>query len=186
MKKILSPLLLAAITFSVFSQNKITFPGITETQMQQLLNTKIAIPLPTWIPDGFAVTKIVTKTGKSIKLEDNIYTVIYTKKLSKSNSLKFSIDAGFEGLGDLPYEDGEAIKSKIGNIYLYYEPYEEDMNGKKVKAFGFIMTEWFRINKLAFHASFNSQNPNDKPDNTKPKMSKDDVKKILQSMRILK
>ena len=78
------------------------------------------------------------------------------------------------------------IKSKAGNIYLYYEPIEEDINGKKVKAVGFIMTEWFNINKLAFHVSFNSQNPNDKPDNTKPKISKADVKKILQSVEVLK
>ena len=150
------------------------------------MSPPIVVILPAWIPEGFAVTKIVTKTGKSIKLEDKIYTVTYTKKLSNSNSLKFSIDAGFEGLGDLPYEDGEEIKSKVGNIYLFYEPYEEDMNGKKEKAFGFIMTEWFNINKLAFHASFNSQNPNDKPDKTKPKISKADVKKILQSLIVLK
>ncbi len=74
----------------------------------------------------------------------------------------------------------------MGDIYLYYEPYEEEMNGKQVKAFGFIMTEWFSVNKLAFHAYFNSQNPNDKPDPTKPKISKVDVKKILQSMQVLK
>ena len=169
-----------------FAQSNIIFPGLTEVQKQKLQSTKIAIPLPTWIPDGFAVTKIVTKTGKLIKLEDKIYTVTYGKKLPNSNSLQFSIDAGFEGLGDLPYEDGELIKSKVGNIYLFYEPYEEDMNGKKIKVFGFIMTEWFRVNKLAFHASFNSQNPNDKPDNTKPKINKADVKKILQSMDVLK
>lgn len=186
MKKQFLLLLFVAIAFSVFSQSNIVFPGLTETQKQQLLNTRIAIPLPIWIPEGFAVTKIVTKTGKAIKLEDKIYTVTYAKKLSNSNSLKFSVDAGFEGLGDLPYEGAETIKSKVGNIYLYYEPYEEDMNGKKEKAFGFIMTEWFNINKLAFHMSFNSQSPNDKPDNTKPKISKADVKKILQSLQVLK
>ena len=186
MKKQFLLVLFVAMIISSFAQSNIVFPGLTETQKQQLLNTKIAIPLPTWIPGGFALTKIVTKTGKSIKLENKIYTVTYTKKLSNSNSLKFSIDAGFEGLGDLPYDGSETIKSKVGDIYLYYEPFEEDMNGKKVKAVGFIMTEWFIINKLSFHVSFNSQNPNDKPDNTKPKMSKADVKKILQSMQVLK
>ena len=184
MKKIFCLSIVMLITFVSFSQ--IIFPGLSDKQKQQLLNTKIAIPLPTWIPDGFAVTNIVTKTGKSIKLENKIYTVTYGKKLANSNSLKFDVDAGFEGLGDLPYEDAETIKTKVANIYLYYEPYEEDMNGKKVKAFGFIMTEWFRVNKIAFHASFNSQNPNDKPDPTKPKISKADVKRILQSMEVLK
>ena len=178
---------LTAFTFlATFSFAQIIFPGLSDKQKQQLISTKIAIPLPTWIPDGFSVNKIVTKTGTSIKLENKIYIVTYEKKLTNGNSLKFSIDAGFEGLGDLPYDGSETIKSHVGNIYLYYEPYEEDMNGKKVKAFGFIMTEWFNVNKLAFHVSFNSQNPNDKPDNTKPKISKADVKKILQSLQVLK
>ncbi len=184
MKKIFFLSMLMLVTAAAVSQ--IIFPGLSEKHKQQLLNTRIAIPLPTWIPDGFAVTNIVTKTRKSIKPEDKIYSVTYEKKLSNGNSLKFSVDAGFDGLGDLPYDGSETIKSKVGNIYLYYEPYEEDMNGKKVKAFGFIMTEWFNINKLAFHLSFNSQNPNDKPDPTKPKISKADVKKILQSMEVLK
>ena len=186
MKKIFFLLMFITSSMLSFAQSNIIFPGLTEVQKQKLLNTKIAIPLPTWIPDGFAVTNMVTKTGKSIKVEDKIYTVTYGKKLSNGNSLKFSVDAGFDGLGDLPYEGSETIKSKVGDIYLYYEPYEEDMNGKKVKAFGFIMTEWFNVNKLAFHAYFNSQNPNDKPDPTKPKISKADVKKILHSMQVLK
>lgn len=186
MKKQISLLLFVTFSMLSFAQSNIIFPGLTEVQKQKLLNTKIAIPLPTWIPDGFAVTNIVTKTGKSIKLEDKVYTVTYAKKLPNVNSLKFSVDAGFDGLGDLPYEGSETIKSKVGDIYLYYEPNEEDINGKKVKAFGFIMTEWFRVNKLDFHMSFNSQNPNDKPDPTKPKISKADVKKMLQSMQVLK
>lgn len=186
MKKQISLLLFVTFSMLSFAQSNIIFPGLTKVQKQKLLNTKIVIPLPTWIPDGFAVTNIVTKTGKLIKLEDKVYTVTYAKKLPNGNSLKFSVNAGFEGLGDLPYEDAETIKSKVGNIYLYYEPYEEDMNGKKEKAFGFIMTEWFRVNKLDFHMSFNSQNPNDKPDPAKPKLSKADVKKILQSMQVLK
>ena len=185
MKKIFFLLIFVAFSMLSFAQSNLIFPGLTEVQKQKLQSTKIAIPLPTWIPDGFAVTNIVTKTGKSIKLENKIYTVTYGRKLANSNSLKFDVDAGFDGLGDLPYEGSETIKSKVGNIYLYYEPYEEDMNGKQVKAFGFIMTEWFNVNKLAFHMSFNSQNPNDKPDPTKPKISKADVKKILQSMQVL-
>jgi hypothetical protein len=186
MNKIFFLLIFVASSMLSFAQSNTIFPGLTEVQKQKLLSTKIAIPLPTWIPDGFAVTNIVTKTGKSIKPEDKIYTVTYSKKLLKGNLLKFSVAAGFDGLGDLPYEGSEIIKSKVGDIYLYYEPYEEDMNGKQVKAFGFIMTEWFNVDKLAFHASFNSQNPNDKPDPTKPKISKVDVKKILQSMQVLK
>lgn len=56
------------ITMVAFAQSNIVFPGLTEVQKQQLVSTKIPLPLPTWIPDGFSVTSIVTKTGKSIKL----------------------------------------------------------------------------------------------------------------------
>ena len=42
------------------------------------------------------------------------------------------------------------------------------------------------VSKATQKQSFNSQNPNDKPDNTKPKISKADVKKILQSLQVLK
>ena len=64
------------ITMSSVAQSKIAFPGLTEVQKQQLVNTKIPIPLPTWIPDGFAVTRIITNTGKSIKPENKIYTTL--------------------------------------------------------------------------------------------------------------
>ena len=128
MKKLFLLSMLMLVTAAAFSQ--IIFPGLSEKQKQQLLNTRIAIPLPTWIPDGFAVTNIVTKTGKSIKLEDKVYTVTYAKKLPNVNSIKFSVEAGFDGLGDLPYEGSETIKSKVGDIYLYYEHNEADMSGK--------------------------------------------------------
>ena len=62
MKKLISLLLFVNIYSLPFAQSKNIFPSLNEVQKQKLLSTKIAIPLPTWIPDGFAVTNIITKT----------------------------------------------------------------------------------------------------------------------------
>ena len=160
MKKQICLLLFILITISAFAQ--ITFPGLSEAQKQQLLNTKIAMPLPTWIPDGYSVSNIVTKTGKSIKIENKVLIITYGKKLNNGHTIEFKIDAGFDGIGDLPYEGNQAIKSKVGNIYLYYEPFDEDADGKKIKQYGLIMTEWFDIKNLAFDVVFNAQSENEK------------------------
>lgn len=183
MKKQICLLIFFVITITSFAQT--IFPGLSKAQKQQILNTKISVPLPTWIPKGFVVTNVLAKTGKSVKPENKVLTITYNKKLD-NGSLEFEIAAGFEGLGDLPYEDGETIKSNVGSIYLFYEPFEEDMNGKKVKAVGFLMTEWFRINQLAFHVSSDAKSSTKNYRNTNSKISKAEIKKILQSMQVLK
>jgi hypothetical protein len=170
---------------SASAQTNTVFPGLSAAQKQKILQTKIAVPLPTWIPAGFSVTNIVAKIYKSIKIENKILTITYGKKLVNNHVLQFKIDAGFDGLGDLPYEGGESIKSKIGDIWLYYEPFEEDMDGRKVKQSGFIQTEWFDVYDLAFHVVF-IQSENESLNKKLPKISKADVKKILQSMQVLK
>lgn len=183
MKKQICILLLLIISIPAFTQNQ--FPGLSEGQKQKLLSTKIPVPLPTWIPAGFSVTNMVTNTGKSVKIEDKVLSVTYGKKSANGRLLKFKIDAGFDGLGDLPYEGGEPVKSKVGNIWLYYEPIEEVDDGRKVKYVGFIQTEWFEVRGLAFHVSFIQSNDDDL-NKRLPKISKADVKKILQSMQVLK
>lgn len=184
MKKQIFLLLFITTILSAAAQNKIIFPGLTEVQKQKLLTTKIPVPLPTWIPKGFVVTYIIANTGRSVKIENKILTITYDKKLD-NGSLQFKIDAGFEGLGDLPYEGGERIKSKVGDVYLYYEPNDEDTRGKKTIEYGFIQTEWFDIKNLAFHVVF-TQSKDKIANRTSPKISKADAKKILQSMQVLK
>lgn len=183
MKKIFSLSLFMLLTILSFSQ--VTFPGLSEKQKQQLLNTKIPMPLPTWIPEGYSIVDVVTKTGRSIKIENKVLTITYGKTGGGKNSPQFTIDAGFDGIGSMDYE-GETIKSKVGNITLYYEPYEDEGDNKKVKQWGLIQTEWFDIKNLAFLVNFSSQSTNEKANKTKPKISKADAKKILQSMQVLK
>lgn len=185
MKKQIRLLVFIMIPVITFAQGKIVFPGVTELQKQKLLGTKIAMPLPTWIPDGFSVMNMVTKTGRSVKIENKILTITYGKKLASGHVLKFKIDAGFDGLGDLPYEGGESVKSKVGEIWLYYEPIEEVEDGRKIKYVGFIQTEWFEIKDLNFHVVF-IQSENDDLNKRLPKISKADAKRILQSMQVLK
>jgi hypothetical protein len=182
MKKICI-LLFVFCSFNTFSQT--VFPGISEAQKQQLLNTRIPVPLPTWIPEGYVVTNIIAKTGKAIKIQDKVLSITYSKKTAGSKPLEFRIEAGFDGIGDLMYE-GETVKSKVGNITLCYEPYEEDGEGKKIKQYGFIQTEWFDIKNLAFCVAFGAHTENEKANRTRPKISKADAKKVLQSMQVLK
>lgn len=185
MKKLLFLHTFIVITMLGYTQSSTIFPGLSESQKQQLLNTKIAVPLPTWIPHGFSVTKVVTKTGRSIRIENRILTIVYGRKSGNGSALEFTIDAGFDGIGSLDYE-GETVKSKAGNITLYYEPYEDIGDNKKVKQWGLIQTEWFDIKNLAFNVNFSAQSINEKLNRTKPKISKTEAKKILQSMHVLK
>lgn len=184
MKKQICMLLSFFIMAAAFAQTVV--PGLSEPQKQQLLNTKIALPLPTWVPEGYTVTHIVTKTGRQVKIENKVLTITYGKKLLNGKKEEFKIDAGFEGLGDLPYEGSTMVKSKVATIYLYYEPYEEDGDNKKIKQYGLIMTEWFYVKNLAFHVVFNPEGDNHKFNKTKSKISKADAIKILQSMQVLK
>ena len=172
------------VAFAAVAQ--VTFPGLSDSQKQQLLNTKIAMPLPTWIPEGYTITKIVAKTGRQIKIENKVLTITYLKKAASGQAMEFKVGAGFDGLGDLPYEGSVTIKSKAGTIYLYYEPYDEDGDGKKIKQNGLIMTEWFDVKNLAFDVVFSSQGENEKMNKLKPKISKADAIKVLQSMQVLK
>ena len=184
MKKQICLLIACLAAFTAMAQ--VTFPGLSDIQKQQLLNTPIAMPLPTWVREGYAVSKIVAKTGRQIKIENKVLTITYSKKQANGQAAEFKVDAGFDGLGDLPYEGSVTVKSKAGTISLYYEPYEEVGDGKKAKQKGVIMTEWFDIKNLAFHVVFNSQGENEKIDRTKPKISKADAIKVLQSMQVLK
>ena len=160
MKKIIFALMVSLIIINASAQNSIVFPGLSLAQKQQLLKTKIAVPLPTWIPQGFVVANVVTKTGKSIRIENKILSVTYDKKLD-NGSLQFTIDAGFDGIGSLDYE-GTTAKSKVGNITLYYEPFEDIGDNKKAKQYGLIQTEWFDVNGLSFNVGFSNQSTNEK------------------------
>jgi hypothetical protein len=176
-----------------FAQN---FPGLKPQHKKILLASGMKIPLPTWLPDGFNLDTLEIKINKAIPVQDRILYVQYTKKINDTTWQSIMVEAGFDGLGSMDYK-GESVSSLIGKIELYYQPYEETGNGKKTKLEDVIYTEWFEVNKVSFHVlsivtmpggefeALGNENEAEDKYNYTP-VSKDDFKKILQSLQVFK
>ena len=127
----------------------IQFPGVSPKQSQQLKTAKLTTPivLPTWLPEGFKLSKIEMKLARTVPIYDRFLKVTYERELSGGATQRFALEAGFDGLGGLPYDATKTLKTQIGEIDLMYEPVDED--GKKIK--NYAITEWFNVGKTAFH-----------------------------------
>lgn len=182
------------ILFTVsFSQN---FPGLKPQHKKILVASGMKIPLPTWLPDGFTLDTLEIKINKAIPVQDKILYVQYTKKINDSTWQSIMVEAGFDGLGSMDYKS-ESVSSVVGKIEMYYQPYEDMGNGKKEKQEDVVSTEWFDVNKTAFHVfsivtmpggefeAVGDEDEGEEKYNYKP-VSKDDFKKILQSLQIFK
>ncbi len=187
-------LFLSFTLFSLLSHSQ-NFPGINASHKKKILTGGVKTPLPTWLPSGFALDTLEIKTGKNVLVQDKVLLIQYTKKINDSTWQSFILEAGFDGLGSLWY-DHETVQSDVGKIEFYYQPLETGDNGKKEKQEDLIMTEWFVVDKLDFHvqcivssgAEFDLMGDKDEADNKYKyvPMSKEDFKKILQSLQILK
>jgi hypothetical protein len=193
MKKQVLLFFFIAITSIAYSQN---FPGLNPNSKKKLLASGMKIPLPTWLPEGFKLDTFEVKTNKSIPVQDRVLYIQYTKKLNDSTWQSFMVEAGFDGLGSLWYES-DPIQSAVGKIELYYQPYETGDNGKKEKQEDLILTEWFEVNHVSFHifnivtipgGEFEAVGDEDEGEDKYQyvAISKDDFKKILQSLQVLK
>lgn len=171
------------INNAVKAQN---FSGLTDLQKAKILKTKVAIPLPTWLPEGFTASTVITRTAKVIPIQDRILSVTYTRKLLRGKVEQFTIEAGFDGIGDMAYENGIIINSGAGKIELYYEPMEEIEGGKKQKVKGLVQTEWFDVKNLAFHVVFSLEPNEEKKSSNAVVTTLANAKKILASIQILK
>lgn len=172
------------------------FPGLNASHKKQLLATGYKIPAPTYVPKGFAIDTIITKTGKGLHPEEKILFIQYCKKLPDGTYQGFYVDAGFDGLGSLWYT-GEIVQSGVGKIEMYYQPFEEAEKGQKPeRVMDLVGTEWFTVNEVEFHvySIISAELPGDEEtttdevfDNRKfVPVPKTEFKKILQSLRILK
>jgi len=125
------------------------FPGIERTDMEALITAKTAvgIALPTWLPKGFTLEKIRSRIGRRVSLDDREFIIIYSRQLPNGKKQRFALEAGFDGLGGLPYDVTKTISSPVGQIDLMYEPKDED--GAKIK--NYVITEWFTVGKNAIH-----------------------------------
>ena len=194
------------------------FPGINRGQMEQLLwakdqycipsdmdpkeklqlekstNGKCGIPLPTWLPEGFAVEEVNTNLGKGINSDNMELSLIYSRKMNNGKTQMFIIDAGFE-FGDLPYRDPIVVTSSVGQINLFYEPVDDSITedstqwGKKTKDYA--ITDWFNADvagfpKYEFVSAGDVFADDSLIDRGKFEMiSQEEAKKILASMKKL-
>lgn len=182
MKKLLLCVLLCSCGSIIASaQSEKRFPGVSAQQLEMLSLAKqiTPLPLPTWLPNGFKVEKIDMRLGSMVEIQDKRLAIIYSRKLANGNTQRFALDAGFEGLGDLPYDTTSTVRSALGDIDIAYQPPNLDEGGKKLDDFA--MTHWFHVGKTAFHydGMYGAQ---DKVKNLEM-ISLADTRKILQSLQ---
>lgn len=126
------------------------YPGVSPAQLKTLQTIKRTIPiaLPTWLPSGFTLENIQSNLSRGAKEYDKEFTLIYRRSSADGKFQQFALSAGFEGLGDLLYDETSIIKSPIGTIYLLYEPIDPE-DGKIIEKY--VMTQWFRVGSLDYH-----------------------------------
>ena len=157
----------------------VQFPGTTPKQLQQLRTAKQSTPvvLPTWIPAGFKLAKIEMKLDRRVPIYDRYLKIIYERELTSGVTQRFYLEAGFDGLGGLPYDATKSLKTQVGTIDLMYEPNDED--GKKTK--NYAITEWFNIGRTAFHYVETYEDEPEQPGRRMLSMA--DTERILRSLR---
>jgi hypothetical protein len=157
------------------------FPGLSAYHLEVLNAAKqvTPIPLPTWLPAGFTAEKVTAKLGAMVPLEDKQLIIVYSKKLPGGKVQRFSLEAGFDGLGGLPYNVTKVVPSAVGKIDLMYEPNDPDDEKKKIDRFS--MTEWFKVGKTDFH--FDGMYGIYENDKGLTMLSLADTEKILRSLR---
>lgn len=158
------------------------FPGVDANYMEQALAAKrvMGVAMPTWLPTGFKLELTKVRLGRAVAIEDREFILIYERTLENGRFQRFALEAGFDGLGGLPYDVTKVIPSALGNIDLMYEPMDVDGD---VRLKDYAMTEWFNVGKTAFHyeGMFGYE-----PDSSGQEMiSLADTEKILKSLKRL-
>lgn len=113
---------------------------------------KCWIPMPTWLPSGFVLEKLVTNVGRNVVADSMRLALIYTRNTTGGKKQIFMLEAGFE-FGDVLYTDPIRLQSKIGKIDLYYEPEVEIdsvSDGLAKKMPNFVITDWIGNDTLNY------------------------------------
>lgn len=162
------------------------FPGVSKDHMEQMIVAKqvMQIALPTQIPAGFKLENIKSRLGRGVAIEDREFIIIYSRTLKNGKVQRFAFEAGFDGLGGLPYDVTKVIPSAVGKIDLMYEPKDLDDETKTLK--NYVYSEWYQVGKTAFHyiGYYGAQNE-DEADPTMAMISLADTEKILRSLQRL-
>lgn len=122
------------------------FPTVPQPYIEAMLTAKrvMSIALPTWLPLGFKFEKAKIRLGADVAMEDREFVVIYFRT-EGGKTQRFALEAGFDGLGGLPYDVTHVIQSGVGQIDLMYEPKDLDDEKKVLK--NYVYTEWFKVRK---------------------------------------
>ena len=165
----------------VASAQDVRFPGVSSVQMQQLRTAKrwTALPLPTWIPEGFKIEKITMNLGAKVAIQYRLLEIVYSRRLPNGKTQRFAIEAGFEGIGDLPYESTSSVRSGVGQIDIAYEP--PDLDGGGTKTRDYVVTHWFDVGKIPFH--YDGMYGNESEKKRLAMISLADTRKILSSLQ---
>ena len=153
MKKLFSVAFLILISsFAVLAQDppKATvqaamrrFPTVPEPYMEAMIAAKrvMSIALPTWLPPGFKFEKLQARIGSEVSLDDREFVVVYSRTQG-GKTQRFALEAGFDGLGGLPYDNPKIVRSAVGQIDLYYEPkdLDDEMRIKNATVNSFFIT----------------------------------------------
>ena len=184
MKKLLIVTFLFLLTAIPSQAQTIDFPGLSPAQGKQLMTAKryTPVPLPTWLPAGFTVEKIQMKLGPRVEIQYRELVIIYSRKLPNGKVQRFSLEAGFDGIGGLPYDVTHTLATPVGPVELMYEPADLEDRSKKIK--NFAITEWFNVGKTPYHYLGRHGDPEDKDPNL-VSISLADTQKILKSLRRL-
>ena len=118
--------------------------------------------------------------GPRVSLEHKQLVIVYSRKLANGKMQRFSLEAGFDGLGGLPYDLTKTLTTPVGQIDLMYEPPDLDDSSKKTK--NFAMTEWFKVGRTDFHYDGRHGDP-EGDDQNLAMISLADTEKILKSLR---
>lgn len=168
------------VVTALTTQAQSAFPGISKAQMTKLSAAKKVTPiaLPTWLPAGFKLEEINSKLGRGVKVYERELVIVYSRDVSGGKKQRFSIEAGFDGIGDLMFEPTKTLKTGVGSVILVYQPKDDD--GKIVTDYA--MTEWFEVGKTAFH--YNGWH-GEENDPSLAMISLADTEKILRSLKRL-
>lgn len=159
----------------------VSFPGVSAAQVKQLKTAKrsVPLPLPTWVPAGFKIETIDMKLGAKVPIEDRKLVIVYGRSIAGGKVQRFALEAGLEGIGDLPYDTTHRVNSALGRIEIAYEPKDLDGGGKKLK--NFVMTHWFDVGRTAWHyiGGYGAE----EDDSSVAMISLADTQDILRSLR---
>lgn len=114
---------------------------------------RCAIPLPTWLPEGFRAVYVNARLGEGTNSNNMALNITYIKKLPDGKKQVFTLEALFE-FGDIPYTRPKKVATHFGPVDLYYEPVDDSISADKnnwgKKTPNYVITDLFCASKACY------------------------------------